>query len=146
MCNVVCVGIGQFLAPIFGAVAIVAIIGAAFSAIGRDIASASAARRSQRAREEAHRARLGKHWRKALKQEELAGLKAEIARHRCQIDFDLQHFRGELETANEKFGWGFAPAEIDARVEHAARNKREAAIILTPHIERLEAQAAAIKI
>ena len=146
MCNVVCVGIGQFLAPIFGAVEIVAILGAAFSAIGRDIAAALAARRSQRAREEAHRARLGKHWRKALKQEELAGLKAEIARMRGQIDFDMQHYRGELEAANGKFGWSFTPAEIDAHVERAARNKREAATVLTPHIERLEAQATAIKI
>lgn len=146
MCNFVCVGIGQFLAPIILAAVAFAILAAIGEAIGRNIAQGARERQRVRAYEEAQRARLGKDWRKALKKEELARLMGEISLARCQLDFDLQHFRGELARANSQCNWGWPIEEIDARVAQAARGKREAAPYLKKRLESLERQAAAIKV
>jgi hypothetical protein len=143
MCNAVCVGIGQFLAPIIFAVAIVAIVGAGLSAIGRNIAEGNNERRRVRAYEEAQRARLGKDWRKALKEEELARLTGEISLARGQRDFDFEHYRAELVAASFKMHWGWTTAEIDERVEFA--RKRHDVPFRRAQVERLERQAAAIK-
>ena len=146
MGNVVCVGIGQFLAPIVLAVAFCAIVGAILSATGRSFAKASRERQRVRAYEEAQRARLGKDWRKALKKEELARLKREIEFRRGILSFDAQRYRQELTTANSECNWGWTTEEIEARSAAAARNYNGYAPFYRADLERLERQATAIKI